>query len=56
MRQTRLDRTLGYLQGKGVEPVWGPIFRDKYTRAEIQDPIGYLVELRQWNDWRNGST
>jgi len=39
-----LRETLGYLQGKGVDPVWGPMFRNKYVRAEIQDPNGYLIE------------
>lgn len=45
-----LKEALRYLQSKGIEPVWGPVFRDKYARAEIQDPNGNLIELRQWND------
>ncbi len=45
-----LKEALGYLEGKGVEAVWGPVFRDKYARAEIRDPNGYPIELRQWND------
>jgi glyoxylase I family protein len=43
-----MDRTLEYLQGKGVEAVWGPRRREKYARAEIRDPNGYHIELRQW--------
>jgi catechol 2,3-dioxygenase-like lactoylglutathione lyase family enzyme len=39
---------LAYLKEKGVEPVWGPVFRDNYARAEICDPNGYHVELRHW--------
>jgi glyoxylase I family protein len=39
---------LAYLATKGVEPVWGPMFRDTYARAEIADPNGYRIELRHW--------
>jgi glyoxylase I family protein len=39
---------LAYLKEKGVEPVWGPMFRDTYARAEICDPNGYRIELRHW--------
>jgi glyoxylase I family protein len=45
-----LKKTLAYLQTKGIEPVWGPIFRGTYARAEICDPNGYHIELRQWNN------
>ena len=44
-----MKETLDYLKAKGVEPVWGPVFREKYARAEIRDPNGYHIELRQWN-------
>jgi len=40
---------LVHLKTKGIEPVWGPVFRDKYARAEIRDPNGYHIELRQWH-------
>jgi catechol 2,3-dioxygenase-like lactoylglutathione lyase family enzyme len=43
-----MKKTLDELKAKGVEPVWGPIFREKYARAEIRDPNGYHIELRQW--------
>ena len=39
---------LAYLKDKGIEPVWGPMFRDTYARAEIADPNGYRIELRHW--------
>ena len=32
----------------GVEPAWGPIRRPTYARAEIRDPDGNPIELRQW--------
>jgi glyoxylase I family protein len=44
-----MKSTLEYLKGKGVDPVWGPVYREKYARAEIRDPNGYHIELRQWN-------
>jgi len=39
---------LAYLKTKGIEAVWGPMFRDSYARAEIRDPNGYHIELRHW--------
>jgi glyoxylase I family protein len=39
---------VAYLKTKGVETVWGPMFRDNYARAEICDPNGYHIELRHW--------
>jgi catechol 2,3-dioxygenase-like lactoylglutathione lyase family enzyme len=43
-----MKEALGYLETKGVEAVWGPMFRDTYARAEISDPNGYRIELRHW--------
>ena len=43
-----MDKTADYLKTKGVEIVWGPKVREKYVRAEIRDPNGYHIELRQW--------
>ena len=40
--------TVEYLRTKGIEIVWGPKVREKYARAEICDPNGYHIELRQW--------
>jgi len=43
-----MDRALSVLAEKGVEPSWGPMKRPDYARAEIRDPDGNPVELRQW--------
>ncbi len=43
-----MQRTIEYLGTKGVEIVWGPKTRETYARAEIRDPNGYHIELRQW--------
>ncbi len=43
-----MQKTVEYLQTKGVDIVWGPRVREKYARAEIRDPNGYHIELRQW--------
>lgn len=43
-----MQKTIAYLQAKGVETVWGPITRDNYARAEIYDPNGFRIELREW--------
>jgi catechol 2,3-dioxygenase-like lactoylglutathione lyase family enzyme len=43
-----MDKAAEYLQSKGVDIVWGPRVRETYARAEICDPNGYRIELRQW--------
>jgi glyoxylase I family protein len=43
-----MQKAADYLKGKGVDIVWGPMVRDTYARAEISDPNGYRIELRQW--------
>jgi glyoxylase I family protein len=43
-----MDATLAYLKGKGIDAVWGPLKRERYARAEIRDPNGFHIELRQW--------
>jgi len=43
-----MQKTTDYLTTKGVEVVWGPRVRETYSRAEICDPNGYRIELRQW--------
>jgi glyoxylase I family protein len=43
-----MDRALNVLKDKGVEVAWGPIKRPTYARAEIRDPDGNPIELRQW--------
>jgi len=44
-----MDGALHALRAKGVEPAWGPIKRPDYARAEIRDPDGNPIELRQWH-------
>lgn len=43
-----MQKTIEYLTTKGIEIVWGPRVGQKYARAEIRDPNGYHIELRQW--------
>jgi len=43
-----MQRTAEELKARGVEIVWGPMVRDSYARAEICDPNGFRIELRQW--------
>jgi catechol 2,3-dioxygenase-like lactoylglutathione lyase family enzyme len=43
-----MQKATDYLRTKGVEVVWGPRVRETYSRAEICDPNGYHIELRQW--------
>ena len=43
-----MDGALALLKTKGVEPSWGPVKRPTYARAEIRDPDGNAIELRQW--------
>ena len=43
-----MNATTEYLKEKGVDIVWGPMVRETYARAEISDPNGYRIELRQW--------
>ena len=44
-----MQSTIGYLKTKGVPITWGPRVREgEYARAEIRDPDGHGIELRQW--------
>jgi glyoxylase I family protein len=43
-----MEKAEDYLRTKGVDIVWGPRTREAYSRAEICDPNGYHIELRQW--------
>jgi glyoxylase I family protein len=43
-----MDAALGRLKDNGVEACWGPMKRPDYARAEIRDPDGNPIELRQW--------
>ena len=44
-----MQRAVEYLTTQGIGICWGPrVFEKQYARAEIQDPNGYRIELRQW--------
>jgi glyoxylase I family protein len=43
-----MDEAVEYLKGKGVEITWGPVDLGESKRAEIKDPDGLSIELRQW--------
>ena len=43
-----MDGALGALKAQGVDAAWGPVKRPDYARAEIRDPDGNPIELRQW--------
>jgi catechol 2,3-dioxygenase-like lactoylglutathione lyase family enzyme len=43
-----MEKTTAYLKEKGVDIVWGPVVRSTFARAEICDPSGNRIELRQW--------
>jgi len=44
----RLQVRRAQLKASGVEASWGPVKRPTYARAEIRDPDGNAIELRQW--------
>ncbi|ODU09632.1 MAG: hypothetical protein ABS84_07720 [Rubrivivax sp. SCN 71-131] len=43
-----LEAALAALAEMGVACTWGPLTRAAYARAEIRDPDGNAIELRQW--------
>jgi glyoxylase I family protein len=43
-----MDSTVNYLKSKGITITWGPVATGRSKRAEIQDPDGLPIELRQW--------
>jgi glyoxylase I family protein len=43
-----MDRAIQYLKGKGIRVTWGPVTLGKSKRAEIEDPDGLSIELREW--------
>lgn len=43
-----MAKTIEDLASKGIQLVWGPRSGERYARAEICDPNGYNIELRQW--------
>jgi len=43
-----MRKALDHLRANGIAPSWGPKTRERYARAEIRDPDGNSIELRQW--------
>ena len=43
-----MEKTVEYLKSKGIGLTWGPISLGTSKRAEIKDPDGLMIELRQW--------
>jgi glyoxylase I family protein len=43
-----MDAAVALLRQKAVAISWGPLKRADYARAEIRDPDGNPIELRQW--------
>lgn len=43
-----MQRASDYLRDKGVAIAWGPRVRETSARAEIRDPDGNPIELREW--------
>ncbi len=43
-----MDKAIAYLKDKGVEISMAPVNLGKSKRAEIKDPDGLSIELRQW--------
>ncbi|MEC9493147.1 VOC family protein [Flexistipes sp.] len=42
-----MDEAVNYLQNQGIEITWGPVDMGKTKRAEIRDPDGLGIELRE---------
>ena len=43
-----MDKAVEYLANKGIKITWGPVDLGNSKRAEIKDPDGLCIELRQW--------
>lgn len=43
-----METALSFLEGKGVAVTWGPRTMGATKRAEIHDPDGNPIEIRQW--------
>ena len=43
-----MGEALSFLRRKGIATVWGPRTLERSARAEILDPDGNHIELRQW--------
>jgi catechol 2,3-dioxygenase-like lactoylglutathione lyase family enzyme len=45
-----MEASTEYLRGKGVAVTWGPMDLGGSIRAEIVDPDGTPIELREWRE------
>lgn len=43
-----MQQATDYLRERGIALAWGPRVRDSSARAEIRDPEGNPIELREW--------
>ncbi len=43
-----MDKATEYLKGKGIDITMGPVDLGSSLRAEIRDPDGLSIELREW--------
>ena len=43
-----MDEAIAFLKTRGIAITWGPVDMGDFTRAEIKDPDGLPIELRQW--------
>lgn len=43
-----MDEAVTFLESNGVELTWGPEELEDSVRAEIEDPNGVAIELREW--------
>jgi len=43
-----MDEAVAFLKDKEIEIAWGPVDIGGPIRAEIRDPDGRTIELRQW--------
>lgn len=43
-----MEQAITYLANRGIPVSWGPVNLGNAIRAEIRDPDGLIIELRQW--------
>lgn len=43
-----MDAAVAYLHDRGIAVTWGPLDLGDAIRAEITDPDGLTIELREW--------
>jgi glyoxylase I family protein len=45
---TDMAEAVAHLESRGLSPSWGPVELQGSSRAEVLDPDGFPIELRQW--------